>query len=59
MYECKYGASNGDRTRMVFKPRDFLTTIAFATCYKITVCSLEQIFTYPRIGGGCMFSTHL
>ena len=29
MYECKYGASNGDRTRMVFKPRDF-KSLAYA-----------------------------
>ena len=40
-----YGAGNRNRTGTDFTPRDFLTTIAFAT---LSVCGLDHAFTCSR-----------
>ena len=42
---CFFGAGNRNRTGTDFTPRDFLTTIAFAT---LLVCGLDHAFTCSR-----------
>lgn len=48
-----YGARGGTRTRMATRPRDFLTTIAFATAFAFVVWTLPS----SVLDGECQVST--